>query len=334
MHIAEWKTKEIENLTQIVSSHPVVGIVKVSKIPGPQLQKMRQGLRETAVLKVTKNSLLVRALQKAAENINGIEKIGGTIDGETALIATKANPFKLYKEIERTKTKAPAKGGERAQKDIVVEKGETPFKPGPIVGELQNAGIPAAIQGGAVVIKETKTLVKKGDKIPADVAKMLTRLEIYPLEIGLDLRALYEKQIIYSPEILKIDAGLMLQNFQKAAWGSYNLALKIGYATKATITPLLKKAYMDTIFLATHCKILIPETTKTLLTRAFRESQALQLHIKSSVEKELTNAQPEKVEEKKKEPEKLEETTKKQEQTKKTEATKENKKRGKEPPNK
>ena len=54
-----------------------------------------------------------------------------------------------------------AKAGETAPEDIVIEKGPTSFKPGPIVGELQQAGIPAAIEGGKVRIRETKTVVKE-----------------------------------------------------------------------------------------------------------------------------------------------------------------------------
>ena len=306
MAVAEWKTGEIETLTQMISENPVVGIVNISNIPAPQLQQMRKGLQGIASLRVTKNTLLSLALKQVENKIKGIEKIGEAIDGETAVIATEKNPFRLYKEIERTKTNAPAKGGEIAQKDITIEKGETPFKPGPIVGELQSAGIPAAIEGGAVVIKQTKTLVKKGEKIPVDLAKMLTRLEIFPREIGLDLRAVYEKEIIFTPDVLHVDSDQILANFQKAAWGSFNLALKIGYTTTATITPLLRKAYCDVVAVAKHCNILIPETAKFLFAKAHLQAQVVQSHLTSDSEQKDTFPQPEKKEDK---PEKTKEKT-------------------------
>ena len=125
MAVAEWKTGEIETLTQMMSENPVVGIVNISNIPAPQLQQMRKGLHGVASLRVTKNTLLSLALKQVESKIKGIEKISEAIDGETAVIATEKNPFRLYKEIERTKTKAPAKGGEIAQKDIIIEKGDT-----------------------------------------------------------------------------------------------------------------------------------------------------------------------------------------------------------------
>ena len=59
----------------------------------------------------------------------------------------------------------------------MIKQGDTSFKPGPIVGELQKVGIPAAIESGKVVIKSDKLLVKEGETISAEVAQMLTKLE-------------------------------------------------------------------------------------------------------------------------------------------------------------
>ena len=62
----------------------------------------------------------------------------------------------------------------------------TSFKPGPIVGELQHAGFPAAIEKGKVVLKKDVTIVKAGQTISREVAGLLTRLDILPLEVGLE----------------------------------------------------------------------------------------------------------------------------------------------------
>src|SRR5207245_2425322 len=83
-----------------------------------------------------------------------------TIEGQTAVVTADIDPFRLFKELEATKSRAPARGGEVAPEDLWVRAGETPFKPGPVVGELQKAGIPAAIERGKVVIRQDKLLVK------------------------------------------------------------------------------------------------------------------------------------------------------------------------------
>ena len=111
------------------------------------------------------------------------------VDGQCAIVISDLNPFRLFKQLDATKTKMPAKGGETSPEDIEVKAGDTPFKPGPIVGDLQKAGVPAAIEQGKVVIKKDKVLVKEGDEISRDVALVLSKLEIFPMTVGLDLRA-------------------------------------------------------------------------------------------------------------------------------------------------
>ncbi len=91
----------------------------------------------------------------------------------------------------------PGKAGDIAPEDIAVKAGETPFKPGPIVGELQKVGIPAGIEGGKIVIKKDKVLVEKGRRSPEELSKVLPQLEILPMTVGLDLRAAFEDGVLY-----------------------------------------------------------------------------------------------------------------------------------------
>ena len=56
------------------------------------------------------------------------------MEGQSALIFTDMNPFKLFKILEDSKTPAPAKPGAIAPADIVVPRGDTGSAPGPILG--------------------------------------------------------------------------------------------------------------------------------------------------------------------------------------------------------
>ena len=168
-------------------------------------------------------------------------KLFENVEGQTALVFTNLNPFKLFKLLENSKTPAPAKAGEKAPRDIIVEKGPTSFRPGPIVGDLQNAGIPAAIEKGKIVIRETKTVAKTGESISARLADVLQRLEIYPMEVGLYLRAAYDGDVIYTSEDLKIDEQAYFNQFVSAVSSALNLSINIGYPTSLTIETLLQK---------------------------------------------------------------------------------------------
>ena len=136
--------------------------------------------------------------------------------------------------MKTTKTMAPAKGGEIATHDIEVKAGDTPFKPGPVVGELQKAGIPAAIQEGKVVIKNDKVIVPAGEKIPVDVAQMLTRLEIHPIEIGMNLNAVFEDGSIFTPDVLDIDMDKFVSQLQQASSNAFSLAVETAWINKSS----------------------------------------------------------------------------------------------------
>jgi large subunit ribosomal protein L10 len=274
-HVAEWKRREVKELTDFLTGNKVVGLVEISGIPAPQMQHMRKNLHGTATIRSAKNNLINRALDDAEKQIKGISDLKESITGQTAIIATDMSPFRLFAQIKSTRTMAPAKGGETATHNIEVRAGDTPFKPGPIVGELQKAGIPAAIQEGEVVIREDKVIVPEGEKIPADVAQMLTRLEIFPIEIGMNLHAVFEDGSIFKSDVLDIDIDEIIGRMKQASTNAVNLAIEVGWYTKLTIQPLLIKAHNNALALAIEQGIPTKDTIKNLLSKAHADMLAL-----------------------------------------------------------
>lgn len=267
-HVAEWKYGEVKSLKELITQNKVVGIVNIGGIPAPQLQKMRSNLHGTAQIRSAKNKLIFRALNEAGEKVKGIENLKDLVEGQTAIISTEMNPFKLFGKIKETRTMAPAKGGEIANQDIEVKAGDTPFKPGPIVGDLQKVGIPAAIEKGKVVIKKDKVIVKEGKEISTDVAKMLTRLEIFPIEIGMELNGVFEDGNIFKPDVLDIDMDEFFGDIKRASANAFNLAIETSWYNKLTIQPLLMKAHHNAFAVGLEQNILNKETIKHLLGKA------------------------------------------------------------------
>ena len=286
-HVAKWKFKEVENLTNLIINKPVIGLVEIGGIPAPQIQKMRNNLHKFAEIKSSKNSLILRALDEAEKKVKGISSLKEYVIGQTAIIATDINPFKLFGKIKTTRTNAPAKGGETASSDIEVKAGVTSFKPGPIVGDLQKVGIPAAIQEGKVVIKKDKVLVPTGEKIPKDVAQMLTRLEIFPIEIGMTIQGIFENGNIYKPDILDINLDEFQLNMQKASLNAFNLAIQTSWVNKHTITHLLNKAYIDAYSLAIDRGIINKKTINNLISKAHASMISLALKSKDGLDDDL-----------------------------------------------
>jgi large subunit ribosomal protein L10 len=270
VHIPKWKKDEIKEIVDNVHSHKVTGLVDVRGVPADALQQMRQRLRGTVTMKMVRNTLSTIAFDSMPQD-DKARDLGKYIDGQIVIVYTNTNPFKLYKLLEATKTKAPAKGGDTAPADVSVTKGPTSFKPGPIVGEMQQAGIPAGIEGGKVVIKDSKVIVKKGQKFTPKQAEILARLEIFPMEIGLNLKAVIEGHTLYMPSDLSMDETVLRNMFAQAASQAFNLSMEAGIANKDTIVPLIQKSVMESKALAVNAPIFEKDVIDMILSKAEAE---------------------------------------------------------------
>lgn len=276
-HLPAWKKEEVDDIKKNAKLYKLIGLVDMYGIPAQQVQQIRRNLRGKAVIKVTRNTLIRHAFEEIGGDVKNLAKY---ISGHSAIIFTNDNPFKLFKQLEKTKTKMAAKSGEKAPEDIVIASGPTSFKPGPIVGELQQAGIPAAIEGGKVKIRETKTVVKKGGVISAKLAAILVKLDIKPMDVGVALQAAYYDGSIYEPSVLAVDETVILGQIALAGRQALALSLEAAIPTKDTAPALLTKAVRDARGLAVEAAIYEKDVVDAIIGKAYREGQAIKSLVK------------------------------------------------------
>jgi len=241
-HVAQWKRDLVSELAEKIVAAKVIGIVDIADLPAKQFQDIRQKLRENATITVVKNTLLKLALQKAAESRGELNKLLDFIRGQTGVILTDMDAFKLSRLLRKSRTNAPAKPGSQSSRDITIPAGETDLPPGPVLGELQRAGIKARIQAGKVVVLEDCPLVKAGDVITAEISDILAKFNILPVELGLRLRAAFQEGLIFTSDILEIDEERMFAQFREAASSAFNLAVNVKYPTSQTISIFIAEA--------------------------------------------------------------------------------------------
>jgi large subunit ribosomal protein L10 len=271
-HIPEWKVKDVEELIEKISKSRVVGVVGVREIPASNLQQMRGSLRGNVEIRMVRNTIARRALEASAPEIRPLANF---IEDQTALIFSDSNPFKLNSLLEKGKQPMPIKAGSRAPKDIVVEAGETTFSPGPMVGKLQAAGIPAAIKGGKVVINQKIILAKEGEIVPAKTADILKTMEIFPRNVGLELRAAFEGGLIFKSKDLSINVDSKIAELCNASATALSFAVEIGYTTPVTIGPMLQKAQTKARALVLEAAIPVPSMMEFILAKAAANAKAI-----------------------------------------------------------
>lgn len=277
--VSEGKKQVVAEFAKLIKDYPIVGAVNMENLPTKQLQNMRATLRDTVVIKMTKRRLMKIALEQAKNDKKGIEALIPYLKGMPAMIFTKENPFKLYKQLDKNKSKAPIKAGQTAPNDIIVPAGPTGFAPGPVIGQLGQVGIAAGIEGGKVAIKKDSKVAKEGDVIKPELAALLTRLGIEPMEIGLALTAVYEDGNIFTKSILAVDEKEYINNITNAHRWSFNLAMEAGILTAETTTAMLAKAYFNAKALAISQDIL----TKDTLADVFAKAHAQMISVASQL---------------------------------------------------
>ncbi len=269
------KENTVKEFAKLLEDYPIVGVVNMNNLPTKQLQNMRAQLRKTVVLRMTKRRLIKKAIEHAKANRPGIEKLEQYLEGMPAMLFTKDNPFALQKKLSKNKSTAPAKSGQIAPNDIEVKAGPTSFAPGPIIGELGAVGIKAGIEAGKVTIKEDTVVAKKGDVISEKLAGILMRLGVEPMEIGLDLTAVYENGTIFTKQVLAIDEGKYKADMSQAATWAMNLAIEIAYLTKDTTELLVQKAFCDAKSIGISQGIMAKELVGDILASAEAQMHAV-----------------------------------------------------------
>mgnify|MGYP006292113655 CR=1 FL=1 len=265
-HVSDKKKNTVAEFSDLIAKYDIVGAVNMENLPARTVSTMREKLRGSVHIKMTKRRLLKVALANSKKE--GIEKLGEHLKGMPALIFTNENPFTLFKTLKKNKSNTAIKGGQTAPNDIVVPAGPTPFAPGPVIGELGAVGIKAGIDAGKVAIKQDSLVAKEGEEVSGQLAALLTRLGIEPMEIGLDLVAVYENGDILTKAVLDIDEDQYLADIATAAGWAFNLAVNAAVPNETTMPVLIQQAFTQSKNLAINEDILTDITVGDTLAKA------------------------------------------------------------------
>jgi large subunit ribosomal protein L10 len=274
--IPQWKREEVEEIAGFLDRYESVGVVDITGIPSRQLQEMRRDLHGTAELRVSRNTLLERALSEDGVDLDVLVEY---VSGQIGLIGTNDNPFGLYQQLEASKTSAPINAGEVAPDDITIPEGDTGIDPGPFVGELQTVGASARIDGGSIKVLEDSTVLSAGEEVSGDLANVLSELGIEPKQVGLDLRAVFADDVLFEPADLELDVAAYRSDVAAAATRGRNLAINAAVPTESTLPALLGKASGEATGLGLQAAVADPDVLPDLIGRADGQVRALAARI-------------------------------------------------------
>jgi large subunit ribosomal protein L10 len=274
------KKESLKNLLAEIDKYPVVGILDMHKLPARQLHQIKEQLKGKALIRMMKKRVIKLALEQSKKQ--NVSKLGDFIENQPAMLFSEGNPFELAQVIAASKTKAPAKPGDIAPEDIVVPEGPTNLPPGPAIGELQKAKIQAGVEGDKIVVKRASTVARKGDEITTGLAGLLSKLDIEPMEISLNLLAVWDEGMVFGRDLLFIPKEHYVGQLRSAHASAFNLAVNIGFVTSETVLLLVAKAHREAMALAAEAGIMTSETVGLVLAKASAQADALKAHVREA----------------------------------------------------
>ena len=245
-HVTDVKRKEVEDIKNLAEKYKVMGVVNLENLPAFDYMKIKNSLRNRVKIKYTKK----RLMKIAFDENEGLKLLKDRLIGIPVLIFTNEEPFKLAQVLKKSETNAPAKAGDVAPVDIIIQAGPTEFTPGPMIGELGALGIKTKVEGGKVNIVSDKLLVKAGEVINRKNAGLMSKLKLDPMKIGMNLVLTYQDGEILEGAVLNIYVEDYVENIKKATVDGIALAMYLGYVTKETAGPLIAKASLEVNALA------------------------------------------------------------------------------------
>jgi len=272
--VADWKKELVGSLSKEITSSKTVAVLNMSDLPSKQLQKIRENVGDKVTLRMARKTLLTLALnasgrKSAAELVEHLE------DGMPALLLSELDSFELWQLLKDNMSESPAKPGQKAPFDIVIPAGPTSFAPGPILGELGDVGIKAGINAGKIEIKEDSLVVKEGEEIGEKLAAILSRLDIRPMKMGLNLIVSLEDRTLFMRKTLDVDSEEFSENIKQLHSDAVKLAYGVGIINNETAQLLVQKAETESMKLAYSQSILTDKVKELLLAKANAEATKL-----------------------------------------------------------
>ncbi|MFH0836329.1 MAG: 50S ribosomal protein L10 [Candidatus Micrarchaeota archaeon] len=233
------KIEFVKKLAQELKTAKVIAVASNASLPAKQFNLVKKKTRDNVKIVLARHTLLKRALEEGKPEAKELLQFFGN---GSVLILSDLPAFRLFAKLKKNRSKAFAKPGQIAPSEITVQAGETSLPPGPVLTELKNVGIQAKIQGPKVSIMKDVVVAKKGDAISPELAGVLAKLGIEPVEVGITVQAVWDNGTVYKGVDLDVDDEAYFNKFVEAFQNALNLAVSAEIYNATSTEVIVSKA--------------------------------------------------------------------------------------------
>jgi large subunit ribosomal protein L10 len=131
------------------------------------------------------------------------------------------------------------------------------------------------IEGGSIWVAQDTLVARKGQVINDDLADLLQRMGVRAAEMGLRIKAVYERGEIIPGDALILDLGSYRRNLEAAMGNALKVAVEAAYVTLATAPTILAKAFQQARAVAVEAEWPTAETIELLVAKADAQARSL-----------------------------------------------------------
>ncbi len=274
--VAQWKLEALQQLQGMLREYPVIASADLNKVRSSQIHELRKRLRGKVSMHVSKNNLLRKAVELSSGKEQRIGQFVQDLTGANILLMTDINPFQLVLLLEKSKVRVPAKGGDIATGDITIPAGNTGIPPGPVISEFGAIRVPTRIESGSIWVAKDTVIASKGDVISPQMASVLSKLGIKPMEAGLTLTRAFDNGMILGPSDLTFDLTAYRNEISQAVMMALGLSVEAGYLTPESAPRVLGRGLREAMALATEAGFVTKDTIEFVLRRAVASASVIE----------------------------------------------------------
>ncbi len=237
------KERKVKALSKKIEDAKTLMIVSIKGLPSRQFQDIKKSVRDSALIKVEKKNILLRAIKELKKE--SILPLESYIKESCAFAISNKDGFELAGIFSRKKTPVFAKAGQTAPSDIEVKEGPTDLVPGPAISELGALGIQISVENGKISIRAPKIIIKEGQVIVENAASVLQKLNIQPFNVGIEPVIFYDIKTEKIYKDIRINPEETARELRECSSKALGFAQKISYYCRETIGYLLGKADMQ-----------------------------------------------------------------------------------------
>jgi len=222
-------------------------IVQIDNVASKQMQDIRMELRGKAVCLMGKNTMIRKALAIGHEEHPdaGMDQLRQYMKGNLGFIFATNCTLDYIREVMGKHTRqAAAKAGQVAMVDLSLPSGPTGMDPSQ-TSFFQALNIGTKIVKGTIELVSEFPMLKKGEKVSASAAVLLTKLSIKPFEYGMDAAAVYQDGAVFDAAVLDIKDSELISKFLAGVANMAAFSREVGIPTEAGLPHMFGNAFRN-----------------------------------------------------------------------------------------